>query len=264
MSWIDRLAQAGQSWWQMLPLGPTGYGNSPYQSVVLFRRERTAHQSGLADRGWTVAGKRLSAPLVPARQSRLRRRDPFQTRGCLKRPGPTSAPALAPTCGRPMSNSAMTRRTGWRITRCSGRSKSSSTARITSNGRQSWSQREPAALDQARRELADQIDQVCFAQFLLFRQGERLKAHAHAKGVKLDRRPALFCFSRLERRVGQPGVVSAGRTAPAALRRRRASRLLQRAGTALGQSRLQLGRSSPDRLSLVDFTVCALCWPTST
>ena len=29
IAWIDRLAEAGQSWWQALPLGPTGYGNSP-------------------------------------------------------------------------------------------------------------------------------------------------------------------------------------------------------------------------------------------
>ncbi|MDD5905173.1 MAG: 4-alpha-glucanotransferase [Clostridiales bacterium] len=29
---VDFLRQAGQSWWQMLPLGPTGYGDSPYQS----------------------------------------------------------------------------------------------------------------------------------------------------------------------------------------------------------------------------------------
>src|SRR5580658_7120297 len=35
-SWVDRLAQAGQRWWQMLPLGPTGYGNSPYQPVSSF------------------------------------------------------------------------------------------------------------------------------------------------------------------------------------------------------------------------------------
>ena len=27
---------AGQSWWQALPLGPTGYGNSPYQSLSSF------------------------------------------------------------------------------------------------------------------------------------------------------------------------------------------------------------------------------------
>jgi 4-alpha-glucanotransferase len=29
---IEALAESGQRWWQMLPLGPTGYGNSPYQS----------------------------------------------------------------------------------------------------------------------------------------------------------------------------------------------------------------------------------------
>ena len=45
--------------------------------------------------------------------------------------------------------------------------------------------RVPAALAQARRDLASQIDQVRFAQFLLFRQGERLKKHARAKGVRL-------------------------------------------------------------------------------
>src|SRR5579863_10408851 len=35
-SWIDRLHDAGQCWWQSLPLGPTGYGNSPYQSMSSF------------------------------------------------------------------------------------------------------------------------------------------------------------------------------------------------------------------------------------
>ena len=35
-AWVDRLAEAGQSWWQALPLGPTGYGNSPYQSLSSF------------------------------------------------------------------------------------------------------------------------------------------------------------------------------------------------------------------------------------
>ena len=35
-SWVDRLHAAGQSWWQALPLSPTGYGNSPYQSLSSF------------------------------------------------------------------------------------------------------------------------------------------------------------------------------------------------------------------------------------
>src|SRR5262249_49890625 len=35
-SWVDKLHDAGQSWWQALPLGPTGYGNSPYASLSSF------------------------------------------------------------------------------------------------------------------------------------------------------------------------------------------------------------------------------------
>src|SRR5215207_3727636 len=34
--WVDRLHQAAQEWWQALPLGPTGYGNSPYQCLSSF------------------------------------------------------------------------------------------------------------------------------------------------------------------------------------------------------------------------------------
>ncbi len=33
---IDQLKAAGQSYWQILPLGPTGYGDSPYQSFSTF------------------------------------------------------------------------------------------------------------------------------------------------------------------------------------------------------------------------------------
>lgn len=32
----ETLAAAGQSWWQMLPVGPTGYGNSPYCTFSSF------------------------------------------------------------------------------------------------------------------------------------------------------------------------------------------------------------------------------------
>ena len=27
VAWVDRLHEAGQGWWQALPLGPTGYGD---------------------------------------------------------------------------------------------------------------------------------------------------------------------------------------------------------------------------------------------
>ena len=47
---VDRLKEAGQSYWQILPLGPTSYGDSPYQSFSTFaprhdRRCRGIHQT---------------------------------------------------------------------------------------------------------------------------------------------------------------------------------------------------------------------------
>jgi 4-alpha-glucanotransferase len=34
--WVDTLVRARQQWWQVLPLGPTGYGDSPYQCFSAF------------------------------------------------------------------------------------------------------------------------------------------------------------------------------------------------------------------------------------
>lgn len=36
LAFVDFLADAGQSVWQMLPLGPTGYGDSPYNALSAF------------------------------------------------------------------------------------------------------------------------------------------------------------------------------------------------------------------------------------
>src|SRR5262249_40558124 len=35
-AWVDALVRARQTWWQVLPLGPTGYGDSPYQCFSAF------------------------------------------------------------------------------------------------------------------------------------------------------------------------------------------------------------------------------------
>jgi 4-alpha-glucanotransferase len=45
-------------------------------------------------------------------------------------------------------------------------------------------EREPV-LDRMRSELKNEIDQICFGQFLLFRQSGRLKRHARKNGVSL-------------------------------------------------------------------------------
>ena len=72
VAWIDRLQEAGQSWWQALPLGPTGYGNSPYQSLSSFAgNELVISPDWLIEDG-LAAGERLSARFVSATRSRLR------------------------------------------------------------------------------------------------------------------------------------------------------------------------------------------------
>jgi 4-alpha-glucanotransferase len=35
-AFVDFLVSAGQSYWQVLPLSPTGYGDSPYQGLSAF------------------------------------------------------------------------------------------------------------------------------------------------------------------------------------------------------------------------------------
>lgn len=37
-AFVDFLAAAKQTYWQILPIGPTGYGDSPYQLFCLCRQ----------------------------------------------------------------------------------------------------------------------------------------------------------------------------------------------------------------------------------
>lgn len=50
---VDRLAKAGQSYWQILPLGPTSCGDSPYQSFSTFAgNPYFIDPQDLIERGW--------------------------------------------------------------------------------------------------------------------------------------------------------------------------------------------------------------------
>ena len=50
---VDFLSDAEQSYWQILPLNPTGYGNSPYQADSSFAGDPLYIDLGaLIERGW--------------------------------------------------------------------------------------------------------------------------------------------------------------------------------------------------------------------
>jgi len=183
-AWIDQLCDAGQSWWQALPLGPTGYGNSPYQALSSF-----AGNGLLISPDWLIEDGLLG-------------------------PGDCAAPAFSPstidykaiilfkyrllekawtnfTKSRPAElqiafDQFCHEQAHWLEDYALFRA-----LKIRYNGAYylEWPRelvrRVPTALIEAQRELANLVDQVRFAQFLLFRQGARLEKHARAKGVRL-------------------------------------------------------------------------------
>ena len=52
-TFIDFLEKAGMKLWQVLPLGPTGYGDSPYQSFSTFALNPLLIDfDDLVERGW--------------------------------------------------------------------------------------------------------------------------------------------------------------------------------------------------------------------
>jgi 4-alpha-glucanotransferase len=64
---VDFLTAAGQSLWQVLPLGPLGYGNSPYSSTSAFAgNPLLISLERLAERGWIDAAKLDAAKLDSA------------------------------------------------------------------------------------------------------------------------------------------------------------------------------------------------------
>ena len=184
LKWIDQLREAGQSWWQSLPLGPTGYGNSPYQSLSSFVGNEL-----LISPDWLIEDGLLSAsdstpPSFSETAVDYSTVIPFKRR-LLERAW-TNFRAGMPTEFKVAFEQFCNDQAHWlddyslfRVLK----------AKHKGAYYLEWSEelvkRVPAALDQARRDLASQIDQVRFAQFLLFRQADRLRRHANAKGVHL-------------------------------------------------------------------------------
>jgi len=184
MAWVDRLHEAGQQWWQALPLGPTGYGDSPYQLLSSF-----AGNALLVSPDWLIeddllrasdcAGHSFSATTVDFDAVKAFKYGLLETAW-------RNFSAGARSDLRPAFEQFGEAEAHWLDDYALFRALE---ARYGGAWYLLWPEdivrRTPAALEQARRDLASQIEQVRFAQFLLSRQGARLKAHARAKGVRL-------------------------------------------------------------------------------
>ena len=97
LAWVDRLHEAGQGWWQALPLGPTGYGNSPYQSLSSFAgNELLISPDGLIEDRSASGQATAKARSFSAASVDYDARHPVQEPSCSKRPGTNSTPVRVP------------------------------------------------------------------------------------------------------------------------------------------------------------------------
>ncbi len=182
-SWVDRLHHAGQGWWQALPLGPTGYGNSPYQSQSSFAgNDLLISPEGLIADGLLNTSDCASQfpsdlvdydSVIPFKEKLLEKawtRFISGERSDL-RPGYEEFCATQETW---LEDYALFRML-----------KNKFRGSYYLEWPEDLIQRKPAALGKARRELAREMDRFRFEQFLLLRQADQLKEYAHAKGVSL-------------------------------------------------------------------------------
>lgn len=180
-AFADFLKASGMAVWQVLPLGPTGYGESPYQSSSVFAGNpmliscAALREAGLVayDDGEEFTAddpERVDYPAVRESKEKLLRRCFAQSEGKLQK-------ELA----------AFRRENPW------VEDFALFTALKARYGGVMWTKwpdrevrrRQPAALERCRRELDGEIRYHLFCQYLFFRQWFALKRYCNGLGIRL-------------------------------------------------------------------------------
>jgi 4-alpha-glucanotransferase len=180
--WVDLLAQSGTSLWQILPVGPTGYGDSPYQCFSAF-----------------AGNVNLVSPDLLANEGLI---DPPSAPGFPD--GHVDYGAVTAWKGRIITDAFAHFEAGHGDPSLRGAFERFGNehnwlddyalfmAIKTQHGGGSWQDwpdelrlRETGAIASFRRRHAGAISLVRFSQFLFFRQWESLHRHATARGVRI-------------------------------------------------------------------------------
>lgn len=180
-AFADFLKASGMAVWQVLPLGPTGYGESPYQSSSVFAGNpmliscAALREAGLVayDDGEEFTPddpERVDYPAVRESKEKLLRRCFAQSEGKLQK-------ELA----------AFRRENPW------VEDFALFTALKARYGGVMWTKwpdrevrrRQPAALERCRRELDGEIRYHLFCQYLFFRQWFALKRYCNGLDIRL-------------------------------------------------------------------------------
>ncbi|MGC9950353.1 MAG: 4-alpha-glucanotransferase [Bryobacteraceae bacterium] len=181
---VDFLAAAGQRIWQVLPLGPTGYGDSPYQLFSAFAGNPLLISiDQLAEERWLTGEELAAAPVFPA--------DEVDYGRVIR-------------CKLPLLRAAYARfKTSWKNRDDFGDFRSLCDAwlgdytlfmavKAAHGGESVWSRwepdiaaREPEALKAWRARLADEIAALEFEQYMFFRQWRSLHNYARERGIRI-------------------------------------------------------------------------------
>jgi 4-alpha-glucanotransferase len=184
-AWVDTLAQARLSWWQLLPLGPTGAGDSPYQSFSSFAGNTLLLSPEALGAEGLLSDDDLERATLPAGLvdygTVIHRKGDLLERAWKRFQAGSAASAVGVEFA------------GFREQQAHWLDDLALFLALKhEQGGRSWFEwpedlllRRPPALAQARQRLQSAIDCERFGQFLFFRQWQALKVHAHGKGVHI-------------------------------------------------------------------------------
>ena len=180
---VDFLSESGQTWWQMLPVGPTSYGDSPYQSPSTF-----AGNPYFIDLDYLVEDGLLTREEVEAVDwgddpSKVDYALLFQRREPLLR----RAFERGRNGNRRLFEEFVVENDSWLADYALFMAVK---RRFDLKPWIEWPDdgirlREKDAVARYASELADEIEFYEFEQFLFYTQWEQLKRYAHAKGIKV-------------------------------------------------------------------------------
>ena len=179
---VDQLEKCGQSFWQILPLGPTGYGDSPYQSCSTFAgNPYFIDLEELQKMGWLSQEECDDCDFGKQEQKidyhkLYLHREPL-LRKAYERSGIVGDALFQQFCSEEAT---------WLEDYCLYM-----VIKNTFNGARwhDWDEdirfREEVALRRYRREYEEEIIFYKFQQFLFSQQWKRLKNYANEKGIKI-------------------------------------------------------------------------------
>ncbi len=182
--WVETLAAMRQSWWQVLPLGPTGAGDSPYQSFSAFAGNVNLLSPELLEREGLVSPALWAGQQFPNDHVDYSRVTPFKA--ALLRAAWDAFRGGKAAHLRGEFDAYRGREAGW----LDGYALFAAIREsLGGRGLPEWPadllRRNPAALAAVERTLANEVEMHRFGQFLFDRQWGSLKKFAAERQVKV-------------------------------------------------------------------------------